>query len=124
VTTYDYDANTGELIEIDYSDSTPDVAFTYDRLGRKTEVKEGTLPSGMTMRHEFAYADDAGSSLLRLAAETVTRDGYTKVINRQYQDGTGYTVKGRDAGFYIGTQPSPEYEVTYAYDNDESGGTG
>ena len=34
VTTYGYDPDTAELTSIDYSDTTPDVSFTYDRLGR------------------------------------------------------------------------------------------
>ena len=32
-TTYGYDANTAELLTVNYSDATPDVTFTYDRLG-------------------------------------------------------------------------------------------
>ena len=31
----------GQLVAIDYSDSTPDVAFTYDRLGRQLTVTDG-----------------------------------------------------------------------------------
>ena len=30
----------GQLVAIDYSDSTPDVAFTYDRLGRQLTVTD------------------------------------------------------------------------------------
>ncbi len=30
----------GQLVSIDYSDSTPDVAFTYDRLGRQLTVTD------------------------------------------------------------------------------------
>ena len=30
----------GQLIAIDYSDSTPDVAFTYDRLGRQLTITD------------------------------------------------------------------------------------
>ncbi|MCD4779255.1 MAG: RHS repeat protein, partial [Candidatus Omnitrophica bacterium] len=40
VTTYDYDPDTAELIEIDYSDSTPDITFTYDRLGRQDSITD------------------------------------------------------------------------------------
>ncbi|MCG8410407.1 MAG: hypothetical protein MI739_03880 [Bacteroidales bacterium] len=38
VTTYDYDAATGELTGIDYSDNTADITFAYDRLGRQKQV--------------------------------------------------------------------------------------
>lgn len=40
MTTYSYHPNTGEMSGIDYSDTTPDVAFTYDRGGRQTGVTE------------------------------------------------------------------------------------
>ena len=30
----------GQIVSIDYSDSTPDVAFTYDRLGRQLTVTD------------------------------------------------------------------------------------
>ncbi|MBI3871290.1 MAG: RHS repeat-associated core domain-containing protein [Verrucomicrobia bacterium] len=43
----------GEVVTIDYSDSTPDVSFTFDRLGRKTTLSQG----GNT--NEFLY-NDAG----------------------------------------------------------------
>ncbi|TVM02156.1 MAG: hypothetical protein CV087_09950, partial [Candidatus Brocadia sp. WS118] len=41
VTTYGYDPNTAELLTVNYSDSTPDVTFTYDRLGRSKTVADG-----------------------------------------------------------------------------------
>ena len=40
-TAYAYDA-LGQLTNINYSDATPDVAFTYDRLGRQKTVTDGT----------------------------------------------------------------------------------
>lgn len=39
VTTYSYN-NAGDLSAIDYSDSTPDVSYSYDRLGRQTSVAQ------------------------------------------------------------------------------------
>ena len=47
-TTYDYTA-AGELTSIDYSDSTPDVTFTFDRMGRQATV----VQNGITTT--FAY---------------------------------------------------------------------
>ena len=44
LTIYDYDNLTGELTGIDYSDATPDITFTYTRLGRKDKVKDVTTP--------------------------------------------------------------------------------
>ena len=41
VTTYGYDEMTGELKSVDYNDSTPDITYTYDRLGRQATVTDG-----------------------------------------------------------------------------------
>ncbi len=38
--TYNYDANTGELRTITYSDSTPTVSYAYDRGGRQTNITD------------------------------------------------------------------------------------
>jgi RHS repeat-associated protein len=103
---------TGELSVIDYPAGTPDIKFTYDRLGRRKDVKERTGTEWVPT-NAFAYEDNAGTSLLRLDTETITRDGYTKVITRKYETGSGSTLNGRDAGFSIGS----DYDTTYAYDS-------
>ncbi len=118
-TTYSYNDGTsgfratGELRKVDYSDTTPDVTFAHDRLGRRTTVTEG----GSTT-HSFAYEDDDADSFLRLDTETITRDGYTKVITRKYEDGSGSTLEGRGRGFKIGptADSNTDYDATYAYD--------
>ena len=47
-TTYSY-SNGGDLQATDYSDSTPDVSYTYDRRGRRaTAVCKGSQPPGPT----------------------------------------------------------------------------
>jgi YD repeat-containing protein len=38
LTSYSYNAATGELVGIDYSDATHDVAFTYNRLGQQKYI--------------------------------------------------------------------------------------
>ncbi|MCP4568071.1 MAG: hypothetical protein GY841_10875, partial [FCB group bacterium] len=40
VTTYTYDPKTAEMLNIDYSDTTPDIRFTYDRLGRQKTITD------------------------------------------------------------------------------------
>jgi len=74
--------------------------FTYHRLGRKKTVKDAVIgPDG-----ERTFDYNAG---LELQTETITADGtglYRKTITRNYEDGTGGTVAGRDAGFSIGTE--------------------
>lgn len=98
VTTYGYDTHTGELSGIDYSDTTPDIAFEYDRLGRQKTVIDALG------QREFAY-DDADLSL-----ETETTFGLiNNTMTRNYETST---VPGRDKGFTIGSG----YSVVYGYD--------
>ena len=39
VTNYSYNAATGELLNVDYADATPDITFTYNRLGQLATVQ-------------------------------------------------------------------------------------
>ena len=96
-TTYSYDPNTGEMLTTDYSDSTPDLAFTYDRMGRQKTVTDAVGTRA------FTY-----NSNLQLDSENIT-GLYNKVITRDYEV-TG--MIGRSTGFHIGT----EYDVDYGYD--------
>ncbi len=91
VTTYTYDPATGELLTIDYADSTQDISFTYDRLGRQKTITD-TLGS-----RSFIY-----NNLLQLESETIGADTITR----------NYDGLGRSAGFTLGT----DYSVTYGYD--------
>jgi hypothetical protein len=100
---------TGELTSIDYSDTTPDVTISYDRLGRKHQVTDAAGT------RTFAY--DASS--LALTTETFGTGMFNgKVITHLYEDGTGGIVDGRFAGIQIGTSGDPDayYDARYAYD--------
>ncbi len=108
VTTYSYDPETAELTAIDYSDSTPDITFAYDRLGRRKTITDAAGT------RTFAY-----NEYLRLKAETVTGP-INHTIIRTYDSAE---VPGRSTGFALSTDDStpdsPEYAVSYGYD--ESG---
>jgi RHS repeat-associated protein len=93
-TTYDYDPATGEMILTDYSDSTPDIAFEYDRLGRQTSVTDG---SGA---RTFTYND-----YLQPESEAITGT-VQAVITRAYD------AMGRNAGF----STDADYALAYGYD--------
>ena len=95
VTTYSYDLETGELTDIVYSDTTPDVHFTYDDLGRQK-----TITDAVGLR-TFAYKPDT----LQLDSENIAGI-YNRTINRTYDE------KGRADGFYTG----PDYAVGYGFD--------
>ena len=97
ITTFSYDANTREHTGIDYSDSTQDITFTYNRLGQQKTVADAVGT------RTFAY-----NSTLQLSSETIS-GLYNKTITRDYAT-TG--MIGRYAGINIGT----EYDIDYNYD--------
>ena len=104
LTTYGYDADTGERTSVTYTGETvptPDVTFTFDRLGRPKTVVD------VVGTRTFAY-----NSVLQLDEEAIDGSGglYSKTITRDYEDSGG--VPGRYAGFHVGT----EYTAAYGYD--------
>jgi len=60
---------------VDYSDTTPDVAITYDRLGRQATVTDATGT------RTFSY----DNSNLRLSTETLPNYFGNRVLTRLYQ---------------------------------------
>ena len=97
VTAYSYEPASGSMTNIAYSDGTPSVSFTLDRLGRQVTVTDATGT------RNFTYNDQ-----LQLAAET----NVIAVINRQYDS------LGRSSGFYVGPDlASAPYSVQYGFDS-------
>ena len=93
-TTYGYDADTGELLTVDYEDpGTADITYTYDRLGRQATVTDATGT------RSFDY-DDA---TLQLDTETLDATFYDGLeLTRQYEDGTETNgLPGRDSGYTL-----------------------
>ncbi|HDZ62365.1 MAG TPA: RHS repeat-associated core domain-containing protein, partial [Nitrospirae bacterium] len=97
VTTYAYNPDTGELTGIDYSDATPDITFTYDRLGRQKTITDAVGT------HTFVY-----NNSLQPESETTTGI-YDRVLTRTYETSG---VTGRPIGFTLGA----DYNVTYGYE--------
>ena len=87
-----YDA-IGRLIGVDYSDATPDVAFTYDANGNLTEMEDGEG----TAESEFDALD-------RLTSVTRGEDAFAY----SYDDGSNITERSLPDG----------REITYNYDDD------
>ncbi len=103
-TTYHYDAdNHLDLRSIDYSDATPDVHFTYTRLGQKHTVEDA---GGTT-----TYTYRAGNPT-KLLSETSGTEPELKTLTYTEDD------FGRASGFQIGTanDPDQDYAVGYGYD--------
>ncbi len=97
-TTYTYDQNTAELLRLDYSDHTPGIVFTYDRLGRYE-----TITDALGTR-VFGY-----NKYLQLETETIS-GFYNEVIKLNYATSG---VKGRYTGFTL----EPDHEIIYGFDN-------
>ncbi|WP_176014744.1 RHS repeat domain-containing protein [Victivallis sp. Marseille-Q1083] len=95
-TTYGYDIF-GQLHKIDYSDSTPDITYTYNRLGQPLTVVDTTGTRTFTYNVQFALQKELISGI------------YTKELNRVY---TTSGLKGSYSGLNIGTVNL----YTYGYD--------
>ena len=99
VTTYSYNLF-GELIGIDYSDSTPDITYSYNRVGKLSQVTD------VVGTRTFAY-----NATLDEISETIT-GLYGKTLTRTYTS-TGF--KGRKQGLSI------DNVSHYAYGYDQYG---
>ena len=69
VTTYTYD-DWGQLLAIDYADATPDIAYTYDAMGRQTSVTDAV---GTTTFTYDAFGQLSSEQLSGLYSKTLTR---------------------------------------------------
>jgi RHS repeat-associated protein len=108
-TAYTYAAGTGQLETIEYSDDTPDVSATYDRLGRPLTVTDATGT------RSFAYDPDK----LRLDAEILPSTFYgSRILKRDYQTSDSGEIPGRIGGYQLGTvsDPDQDFAVSYGYD--------
>jgi YD repeat-containing protein len=119
-TSYDYNA-AGDLVSIDYSDSTPDVRFTYDRLGR--------VLSATNSAAAYFYAYDAFGRLTNEVGPYATLarhydelgrpigydllDGYTGTLSRVRYE---YAADGRFAAVvWTNRGESTGYRADYSY---------
>ncbi|MEI7881808.1 MAG: hypothetical protein WCI95_13160, partial [bacterium] len=95
-TDYHYDF-LNQLTNISYSDNTPAVGFTFDRLGRQTTITDGQGARA------FTYND-----ALQLAAETNVTGQLTRT----------YDSLGRSSGFHVGADlGSAPYSVSNSFDS-------
>ena len=98
VTNYSYDSATGQLLKVDYADDTPDITYTYNRLGQLASVQ-----------------DAAGT---RTFGYNTTFDRISETINGIYNKVLAYHyasegVKGR----YLGFSLDNAVNSTYSYDS-------
>ena len=93
VTSYSYIPFSGELVSVDYSDDTPDIAYTFNRLGQPLSA----ISSVST--NLFTYSPDT----LELVSETQNGGVLVRPTDTQ----------GRPSGLSL----DEDYTVTYGYDS-------
>ena len=91
VTTYTYDDATGELLKADYSDGTPDIVRTYDRLGNLSSVSDAAGTRNFTYN---SYFDLTGETL---GNRTLSYTYATTGVKGRYTGLTGNHSYGYDA---------------------------
>lgn len=104
---YQYYDSTGEFKKKDYSDSTPDVTFTYDRLGRVASVVD------VTGLRTFQYNSTTASNPLGLDKEILSQGYYGTSWNLTHK----WDTYGRNSGLKMGNSvyPASIFETTRSY---------
>ncbi|MEM7392215.1 MAG: hypothetical protein AAF492_07685, partial [Verrucomicrobiota bacterium] len=102
-TTHTYDSNTGELLTRTYSDATPGITTTYDRMGRPVTVTDAVGT------RTFSY-----NVTLQLATQAVS-GVVSSIITRVYDT---KDVLGRPLGICLGGDPNDfDYVSTNVFDD-------
>ena len=96
-TAYAYNT-AGDLLSADYSDSTPDIAYTYNRLGKLATVTDAAGTHTFTYNAQF---DRTGKTIAGI---------YNKVLAYSYETSG---VKGRFTGFTLDNG----FATGYSYDS-------
>jgi YD repeat-containing protein len=104
--TYSYSTATRELTGVDYNDSTTDLTYTYNRLGKTATVTDST--GTRTFNYNL-------SGTLELQSEDLPSYFGSRRVTHPVST-TG--MVGRSTGLQLGTAGSPtsEQSVTYGYD--------
>ena len=76
----DRDNGAGELVKADYSDSTPDVVYVYNRLGRQTRVDQGANRTLFTLT--LAGQRLVETNTLGVLAGTAVTNSYDTALRR------------------------------------------
>jgi RHS repeat-associated protein len=104
-TTYTYDADLGDLTDIDYNDATYDVEFTYDRRGRTKTATQWESPGNAFLTYTYThspYDEQTGDSSVAIAASGL----FAKTLTQTYN--VGDQVNSLDI--------VSDYTATYWYD--------
>jgi RHS repeat-associated protein len=118
-TVYAYNANTGEMNTIDYSDATPDVTMTFDRGGRTSTVTDAAGSHVMTYNPRGEMAGDAVTGGILDGVNVAS--GFDEFLRRnqlQATSGANTLINqtyGYDASSRLETVSSNGQTATYGY---------
>lgn len=105
-TDYLYDPNTGEQRDILYSDSTPTLHYTYDRMGMVSTIEDAT--GVRTQAHCLCG---------KLASEQLDTSFYGGRLLAYQLEETSGGVLGRTLGYTLSAGATVEQSTVYAYDS-------
>ena len=118
-TTYGYDANTGELRTVTYDDSTPALAYTYDRGGRQTNITDAAGARTRTYSVEDdLLTEQITGGVLDGVSVTVGLDSFLRRTSVQSAHNTTTLSNqsyGYDASSRLQTVTSGSQTATYGY---------
>jgi RHS repeat-associated protein len=118
-TDYTYD-DAGDLMGVNYSDSTPDVIYTYDRVGRKVTVAQGSQDA-VTLHYTAAGQLAAEQHTSGLLSGITVTNAYDGLLRRTHltvltNGGTVYqALYGYDAASRMLTVSDGTNNATYGY---------
>jgi YD repeat-containing protein len=105
VTTYAYDMGTAEQRDILYSDSTPSLHYTFNRLGQETTIQDVT--GTRTLAHCICG---------KLASEQLDAGFYgSRLLTYKLDQSTG-SVLGRTVGYTLTASGTVEQDLVYRYE--------
>lgn len=107
-TTYTYGGVSNELTAVDYSDSTPDVAFTYDRMGRQKTVTDAAGERTFTYNSDGSLDGETFAALTSYIPHLLVLRSYSTA--GRY---TGFQASSMGPGNVVYTVPN----ASYAYDS-------
>ncbi len=114
VTDYAY-TDAGELELVNYSDSTPDVLYSYNRTGTVYDVKDGTSSGGSISSPRFTYTYTYLTNYPLVLSYERLNGLHTEVkyLRRKFDGG----VTNRPGGYQLGTlfNADQDMELTYSY---------
>ena len=112
VSTYTYDPNTSEQVGITYSDGTPRLTYTFDRLGHASSVVQ-SVPGSFNLSSSLSYNVPG-----KLVQEAFDSTYFVGLQVNYVLDTTHAGTLGRTVGYELGTSANPtlDQNISFGFD--------